>query len=96
MKRRLFAEKKFKQLLVLVKMIYCQFSCGQTNNGSVKAAATDGVLKTTKIHSFSIEEPIIATFLSKLNILNQGFLQPVGKYYLFPNRDSVKYFTYYQ
>ena len=95
MRRRLFAIKN-KHLLVLVIMFYCQLSYGQTNERTVNVASADGLLKTTKIHSFSIWEPIIATILSKQNILTQGFLQPIGKYYLFPNRDSIKYFNYYE
>jgi Secretion system C-terminal sorting domain len=83
-----------KHLLVLVILFYCQCSFSQSTNRVVNVASADGLLKTTSIHSFSIGEPIIATILSKQNILTQGFLQPIGKYYLFANRDSIPCYTW--
>ena len=58
-------------------------------------ASADGVLKSTDFHSFSIGEPIVSKITDTNRIiLTQGFLQSIGLYYLFANRDNKTCFTW--
>ena len=67
---------------------------GQSTKNVITVANGTGVLKTNSVHSFSIGEPIISKISNKKNILTQGFLQPIGQYFLFSNRDVIPCYTW--
>jgi len=71
-----------------------QSLAGQATNNVINVANADGVLKTASIHSFSIGEPIVSKISNAKSILTQGFLQPIGKYFLFSNRDEIPCYTW--
>ena len=66
----------------------------QSTNNVINVASGNSVLKSTDFHSFSIGETIISKIASPKTILTQGFLQPIGPYYLFTNRDATPCYTW--
>ena len=67
---------------------------GQSTKNVITVANGTGKLKTNSLHSFSVGEPIISSISNKKNILTQGFLQPIGQYFLFANRDPIPCYTW--
>jgi hypothetical protein len=83
-----------KILFQLISILIVQSLYGQATNNVISVANANGVLKTNSIHSFSIGEPIISTISNAKKILTQGFLQPIGPYFLFANRDIIPCYTW--
>ena len=83
-----------KIILQLILILIVKSLAGQSTNNVITVANADGVLKTTSVHSFSIGEPIVSKISNTKSILTQGFLQPIGKYFLFANRVEIPCYTW--
>jgi len=75
-------------------MLIVKSVLGQSTNNVINVGSADGFLKTSSVHSFSIGEPIISKISNSKIILTQGFLQPIGIYFLFSNRDVIPCYTW--
>jgi hypothetical protein len=83
-----------KIIFQLISILIVQSIFGQSTNNVISVANANGVLKTASIHSFSIGEPIISKISNAKYIVTQGFLQPIGQYFLFSNREVIPCYTW--
>ena len=83
-----------KIIFQLILILIVKSSLGQSTNNVINVVSADGFLKTSSFHSFSIGEPIVSKISNSKIILTQGFLQPIGIYFLFSNRDLIPCYTW--
>jgi hypothetical protein len=83
-----------KIIFQVIVILIVKSTTGQSTNNVINVASANGVLKTSSVHSFSIGEPIVSTISNTKKILTQGFLQPIGTYFLFANRDVIPCYTW--
>jgi len=79
--------------LLFQPILFLTISFGQSTSNVVNVSSSDGLLKSMSIHSFSIGEPIISSIQGQKTILSQGFLQPIGQYFLLAKRDTTPCYT---
>lgn len=81
-----------KHWVAIFTVIVCLFdhqSHAQSTNKALNPGYTDKALSTTNFLSSTIGEPFINTFSNKTNVLTNGFLQPLGLYFLKAPGDSL-------
>ena len=83
-----------KIIFQVIVILIVKSTTGQSTNNVINVASANGVLKTSSVHSFSIGEPIVSTISNTKKILTQGFLQPIGQYFLFSNREVIPCYTW--
>lgn len=83
-----------KVIIQFLLLIIVKLAIGQSTKSVTNIATADGILKSKSIHTFSIGEPIISKISNSKTILTQGFLQPIGSYFLFANRDIIPCYTW--
>ena len=85
---------KLKAIIQVTLLLFVKIAIGQSTKSVYSVASADGILKSNSVHSFSIGEPITSKISNSKTILTQGFLQPIGKYFLFSNRDEIPCYTW--
>jgi hypothetical protein len=72
---------------------FCIFICSKSNAQSTTQALnpgyTDKTLSTSNFLSSTLGEPFINILSNKTNVLTNGFLQPLGLYFLKATGDSL-------
>ena len=85
---------QFKIIFQLIVILIVKSTLAQSTNNVINVANAAGILKSESFHSFSIGEPIVSKISNSKAILTQGFLQPIGNYFLFSNRAEIPCYTW--
>jgi len=78
--------------LTILALFICLTPCisyAQSTSQASNPGYSDNILSSSNILSSTIGEPIINTFSNKTNVLTNGFLQPLGLYFLKATGDSL-------